>query len=117
MGTYLSGSNFFEGHCQQANRGSNYARLAAAKRKYDPDGLFFVHRGVNSEMWSADGFTRVKKRRTIESRRTSSTAAGSFSPARSVLQSDSIAVGTSERFPGRATRRTGDCIGDSMDGV
>lgn len=34
-------------------------RLAAVKRKYDPDGLFFVHHGVNSEEWSADGFTRV----------------------------------------------------------
>jgi len=28
------------------------------KRKYDPDGLFFVHHGVGSEEWSADGFTR-----------------------------------------------------------
>jgi hypothetical protein len=30
------------------------------KGKYDPDGLFFVHHGVGSEDWSADGFTRVK---------------------------------------------------------
>ena len=28
-------------------------------RLYDPDGLFFVHHGVGSEEWSADGFTRV----------------------------------------------------------
>jgi len=26
----------------------------------DPDGLFFVHHGVGSEDWSADGFTRLK---------------------------------------------------------
>ena len=28
--------------------------------KYDPDGLFFVHHGVGSERWSADGFTPVR---------------------------------------------------------
>jgi hypothetical protein len=28
------------------------------KEHYDPDGLFFVHHGVGSEDWSADGFTR-----------------------------------------------------------
>lgn len=59
-GTYLSESNFFEADWQHANWGSNYARLAAVKRQYDPDGLFFVHHGVNSEEWSADGFTRVQ---------------------------------------------------------
>jgi Berberine and berberine like len=37
--------------------GSNYAMLLAVEEKYDPDGLFFVHRGVGSERWSADGFT------------------------------------------------------------
>jgi hypothetical protein len=28
------------------------------KKKYDPNGLFFVHHGVGSEEWSADGFVR-----------------------------------------------------------
>jgi hypothetical protein len=28
------------------------------KRRYDPGGLFFVHHGVGSEEWSADGFIR-----------------------------------------------------------
>jgi len=35
----------------------NYQRLAAVKKKYDPAGLSFVHRGVGSEGWSVDGFT------------------------------------------------------------
>jgi FAD/FMN-containing dehydrogenase len=39
--------------------GPNYPRLARIKHKYDPDGLFFVHHGVGSESWSADGFVRA----------------------------------------------------------
>jgi FAD/FMN-containing dehydrogenase len=56
-GAYVSESNYFEKGWQQAYWGSNYARLAEVKRKYDPDGLFFVHNGVGSEQWSADGFS------------------------------------------------------------
>jgi hypothetical protein len=29
------------------------------KQAVDPDGLFFVHHGVGSEQWSADGFART----------------------------------------------------------
>ena len=58
-GAYVSESNYFERGWQQAYWGSNYPRLAAIKRKYDPDGLFFVHNGVGSEQWSADGFTKL----------------------------------------------------------
>jgi Berberine and berberine like len=43
----------------QAYWGRNYHRLVEIKRKYDPDGLFFVHNGVGSEKWSADGFTKM----------------------------------------------------------
>jgi FAD/FMN-containing dehydrogenase len=58
-GSYVSESDFFENAWQTSFWGSNYARLAAVKRKYDPGGLFFVHHGVGSEEWSADGFTRL----------------------------------------------------------
>ena len=58
-GAYVSESNFFEKGFQQAYWGSNYARLSEIKRKYDPDGLFFVHNGVGSEQWSTDGFTKL----------------------------------------------------------
>jgi FAD/FMN-containing dehydrogenase len=58
-GSYLSESDFFEHNWQAAFWGANYARLREVKRTYDPDGLFFVHHGVGSEEWSADGFTRV----------------------------------------------------------
>jgi FAD/FMN-containing dehydrogenase len=57
-GSYLSESNFFERSWQRSFWGSNYAKLQEVKSKYDPAGLFFVHHGVGSEEWSADGFTR-----------------------------------------------------------
>jgi FAD/FMN-containing dehydrogenase len=58
-GSYVSETNFFEPEWQQSFWGSNYARLRSVKEQYDPDGLFFVHHGVGSERWSADGFSRA----------------------------------------------------------
>ena len=58
-GSYLAESDYFAPNWQEAFWGSNYPRLLSVKSKYDPDGLFFVHHGVGSERWSADGFTRL----------------------------------------------------------
>jgi FAD/FMN-containing dehydrogenase len=58
-GSYVSESDYFEGDWSVSFWGSNYPRLAAVKRDYDPGGLFFVHHGVGSEGWSPDGFERV----------------------------------------------------------
>lgn len=58
-GSYVSESNYFNREWQREFFGGNYPRLRAIKRGYDPDGLFFVHHGVDSEDWSADGFVRT----------------------------------------------------------
>ena len=58
-GAYVSESNFFESDFEHSYWGTNHARLAQIKKKYDPDGLFFVHNGVGSEQWTPDGFTRL----------------------------------------------------------
>ncbi len=58
-GSYVSESDYFESDWPHAFWGTNYARLAAVKKKYDPAGLFCVHHGVGSETWSADGFSRI----------------------------------------------------------
>jgi FAD/FMN-containing dehydrogenase len=57
-GSYVSESDFFEADWRRAYWGANYPRLLRVKDRYDPDGLF-VHHGVGSERWSADGFTRT----------------------------------------------------------
>ncbi|WP_175954412.1 FAD-binding oxidoreductase [Burkholderia sp. BCC0405] len=59
-GSYLSEADFFRGDWREAFWGANYARLKAIKNRYDPEGFFFVHHGVGSEDWSADGFTPVR---------------------------------------------------------
>jgi FAD/FMN-containing dehydrogenase len=61
-GSYVSESNYFNRAWQKEYWGeNNYRRLQAVKKKYDPDGLFFVHNGVGSEEWSEDGFIRVTR--------------------------------------------------------
>ena len=59
VGSYVWETDFFQPNWQDAFWGENYSRLSAVKGKYDPDGLFFVHHGVGSENWSADGFTQL----------------------------------------------------------
>src|SRR5215471_10369581 len=59
VGSYRAEGNFFDEAWRESFWGSSYARLLAAKDKYDPDGLFFVHHGVGSERWSPDGFTKL----------------------------------------------------------
>lgn len=57
-GSYVSESDYFHPRWRAAFWGQHYPRLLKAKQRIDPDGLFFVHHGVGSEQWSADGFTR-----------------------------------------------------------
>jgi FAD/FMN-containing dehydrogenase len=58
-GSYLAETSYFERDWQKSFWGSNYPRLRQIKDKYDPNGLFFVHHGVGSEDWSADGFEKL----------------------------------------------------------
>jgi FAD/FMN-containing dehydrogenase len=56
---YSLEAGYFQKDWQQSFWGGNYDRLRKIKKKYDPEGLFFIHHGVGSEEWSADGFTRL----------------------------------------------------------
>ena len=59
-GSYVAESDYFLTNWQQEFWGQNYRRLLAVKSRYDPSGLFFVRHGVGSELWSEDGFTRIR---------------------------------------------------------
>src|SRR5262249_39594933 len=59
--SYVAESDYFLSDWQRSYWGSNYSKLLAIKKKYDPDGLFFVRHGVGSEDWSEDGFTRMTR--------------------------------------------------------
>jgi FAD/FMN-containing dehydrogenase len=61
-GSYYAESDYFEPDWQDAFWGWNYPRLVTIKRRYDPDGLFFVRHGPGSEGWSDDGFSRFGTR-------------------------------------------------------
>ena len=61
VGSYVWETDYFQDNWQDAFWGENYGRLRAVKDKYDPDGLFFLHHGVGSEDWSADGFSRLRR--------------------------------------------------------
>jgi hypothetical protein len=60
-GSYLSEADYFDTDWKQSYWGTNADRLAAVKKRYDPDGLFFTHHGIGSDEWSADGFTRLAR--------------------------------------------------------
>lgn len=46
-GAYFSESDFFQKDYRKAYWGTNVRRLAEAKRKYDPDGVFTVRNGIS----------------------------------------------------------------------
>jgi FAD/FMN-containing dehydrogenase len=58
-GSYVSESSYFQQDWPRAYWGEHYAMLSEVKRKYDPDGLFFVHQGVGSQEWDREGFVRL----------------------------------------------------------
>jgi len=45
---------------QEATWGSNYQRLLAIKKEIDPENLFIVRQGVNSEGWDYESVCKVE---------------------------------------------------------
>ncbi len=48
--------------------GAELLAITGAQGEIDPLGLFFVHHGVGSEDWSAEGFARLPKQNDSDDR-------------------------------------------------
>lgn len=51
-GSYMNEADFRQPSWQQQFYGGNYQKLLSIKRKYDPENLFYVLKGVGSEGWN-----------------------------------------------------------------
>ena len=58
-GSYWNEADYEDPAFQTSHWGTNYPRLLALKRLHDPQGLFYGHHSVGSELWSADGNCRL----------------------------------------------------------
>ena len=58
-GSYSNEGDTLEANFKTTYYGDYYANLTAIKAKYDPNDLFIVAMGVNSDKWDDDGLCRV----------------------------------------------------------
>merc|ERR1712150_355260 len=60
-GSYFNEADFFEPDFQEAYWGmETYNKLLEAKKKWDPNGLFYCHQCVGSEDWEEGGMCRAR---------------------------------------------------------
>lgn len=65
-GSYWNEADYEDPAFQASHWGTNYPRLLSLKKQYDPQGLFYGHHSVGSELWSADGNCRLASTPTDE---------------------------------------------------
>ena len=58
-GTYLNEADFEDPGWQTSQWGTKYPRLLALKKRFDPQGLFYGHHAVGSELWDATGNCQI----------------------------------------------------------
>jgi hypothetical protein len=51
-GSYMNEADFRQERWQDVFFGANFKKLNDIKRKYDPEGMFYILKGVGSEKWS-----------------------------------------------------------------
>jgi FAD/FMN-containing dehydrogenase len=51
-GSYMNEADFRQERWQDVFFGANFKKLGDVKRKYDPEGVFYILKGVGSERWS-----------------------------------------------------------------
>jgi FAD/FMN-containing dehydrogenase len=55
MGAYANEASRFTPGWRKAFWGTNYERLSAIKKRYDPEHLFWVSPGIDAEKWTVEG--------------------------------------------------------------
>ena len=50
-GSYANEASYFQANWQEKFESKNYDRLFYIKNKYDPNGFFFCHQCIGSEIW------------------------------------------------------------------
>jgi hypothetical protein len=60
-GAYLNEADYSQPNFQEAFYGSNYPKLLATKRKYDPNDLLWGKTAVGSELWDVQADGRLCK--------------------------------------------------------
>jgi FAD/FMN-containing dehydrogenase len=58
-GSYWNEADYEDPHWQVSHWGVHYPRLLALKQNLDPQGLFYGHHAVGSELWSDGGNCRI----------------------------------------------------------
>jgi hypothetical protein len=58
-GAYMNEADFRQPGWQEVFFGANYQALGRVKRKWDPEGFFYVTKGVGSERWQVEGDGRM----------------------------------------------------------
>lgn len=65
-GAYENEADFRQGNWREVFFGDSYHRLLQVKRKWDPEGFFYVLKGVGSEMWSVSEQGRMCRQKRPE---------------------------------------------------
>jgi FAD/FMN-containing dehydrogenase len=58
-GSYMNEADFRQPKWEDTFFGNNFAKLGAIKKKYDPENVFYILKGVGSQEWSVDAGGRM----------------------------------------------------------
>jgi hypothetical protein len=58
-GSYMNEADFRQPRWEETFFGKNFAKLGDIKRKYDPENMFYILKGVGSQEWSVDAGGRM----------------------------------------------------------
>lgn len=58
-GVYMNEADFLQENWEELFYGENYFQLLSIKRKWDPESLFYVLKGIGSKAWTVEDDGRM----------------------------------------------------------